>query len=105
MTDGGGRPIAVEVYGGNTGDPSTVVDQVHKLRERFHLSRVVLVGDRGMQTQPQIEQLKAYPPMGWITALTSVAIRGLLAEGWLQLSLLDEKNFWRSNRRPIPESG
>jgi transposase len=93
MTDGEGRPIAVEVYGGNTGDPTTVVDQGNKLRERFHLSRVVLVGDRGMLTQPQMEKLKAHPPMGWITALTSVAIRGWLAEGSLQLSLLDEKNL------------
>src|SRR5205814_10640164 len=52
MTDGEGRPIAVEVYPGNTGDPTTVVDQVDKLRDRFQLSRVVLVGDRGMLTQP-----------------------------------------------------
>src|SRR5271169_53315 len=88
-----GLPIAVEVYPGNTGDPSTVVDQVNKLREQFHLSRVVLVGDRGMLTQLQIDKLKAHPQMGWITALTSVAIRGLLAEGALQLSLLDEKNL------------
>ena len=93
MTDHEGRPIAVDVYRGNTGDPTTVVDQVNKLRERFGLSRVVLVGDRGMLTQPQIEKLKAYPQMGWITALTSVAIRGLLAEGSLQLSLLDETNL------------
>src|SRR6266481_5686770 len=93
MTDREGRPIAVTVYGGNTGDPTTVADQVNKLRERFHLSRVVLVGDRGMLTQTQIEKLKAYPQMGWITALTSVAIRGLLAEGSLQLSLLDEQNL------------
>ena len=93
MTDHEGRPIAVEVYPGNTGDPTTVVDQVNKLRERFRLSRVVLVGDRGMLTQPQIEKLKAHPQMGWITALTNVAIRGLLAEGALQLSLLDEKNL------------
>jgi transposase len=87
------RVRPVEVYPGNTGDPTTVVDQVNQLRERFHLSRVVLVGDRGMLTQPQIDKLKAHPPMGWITALTSVAIRGLLAEGSLQLSLLDEKNL------------
>jgi transposase len=93
MTDGEGRPIAVDVYRGNPGDPTTVVDQVNKLRERFHLSWVVLVGDRGMLTQPQIEKLKAHPQMGWITALTSVAIRGLLAEGCLQLSLLEEKNL------------
>jgi transposase len=93
LTDPEGRPIAVEVYRGNTGDPTTVVDQVNKLRERFQLSRVVLVGDRGMLTQPQIDKLKAHPEMGWITALTSVAIRGLRTEGSLQLSLLDEKNL------------
>jgi len=93
MTDSEGRPLAVEVYAGNTGDPTTVVDQVNKLRQRFGLSRVVLVGDRGMLTQPQIDKLQAHPQMGWITALTSVAIRGLLAEGSLQLSLLDEKNL------------
>jgi transposase len=93
MTDHEGRPVAVEVYAGNTGDPTTVVDQVNKLRQRFHLSRVVLVGDRGMLTQPQIKKLKAHPEMGWITALTSVAIRGLRAEGCLQLSLLDQQNL------------
>ena len=90
MTNGDGCPIAVEVY---AGDPTTVVDQVNKLRERFGLSRVVLVGDRGMLTQPQLDKLKTDPQMGWITALTSVAIRGLLAEGSLQLSLLDGKNL------------
>ena len=93
MTDGEGRPIAVEVYPGNTGDPSTVPDQVEKLRTRFQLSRVVLVGDRGMLTQPQIDKMKSAAGLGWITALTSVAIRGLLARGELQLSLLDEQNL------------
>jgi transposase/ribosomal protein L35 len=93
MTDSIGRPIAVDVYPGNTGDPTTVVDQVNKLRERFQLSRVVLVGDRGMLTQPQIEQIKAHPQLGWITALTSKAIRGLLVQGALQLSLLDQQNL------------
>ena len=93
MTDGEGRPIAVEVYPGNTGDPTTVADQVEKLRDRFHLSRMVLVGDRGMLTQPQIDKMKMHPGLGWITALTSVAIRGLLEAGALQLSLLDETNL------------
>jgi transposase len=83
----------VEVYPGNTGDPTTVPDQVDKLRERFQLSRVVLVGDRGMLTQPQIDKMKLHPGLGWITALTSVALRGLLATGALQLSLLDETNL------------
>ena len=93
MTDGEGRPIAVEVYPGNTGDSTTVADQVEKLRDRFQLSRVVLVGDRGMLTQPQIDKMKMHPGLGWITALTSVAIRGLLETGALQLSLLDETNL------------
>jgi transposase len=93
MTDGEGRPIAVEVYPGNTGDPTTVVDQVEKLRQKFGLSRVVLVGDRGMLTPPQIEKLKEHPGWGWITALTSGAIRRLVEKGALQLSLLDEKNL------------
>lgn len=93
MTDGEGRPIAVEVYAGNTGDPTTVVDQVEKLRERFGLSRVVLVGDRGMLTQPQIDKMKVHPGLGWITALTSGAVRDLLQQGNLQLSLLDNTNL------------
>ena len=93
MTDQAGRPVAVEVYAGNTGDPSTVSDQVEKLRQRFGLERVVLVGDRGMLTQPQINKLRAHPGMGWITALTSGAIRELVQKGALQLSLLDEQNL------------
>jgi transposase len=93
LTDIQGCPVAVEVYPGNTGDPTTVPDQVDKLRKDFQLTRVVLVGDRGMLTEPKIEKLKAHPGMGWITALTSVAIRRLVAEGSLQLSLFDEKNL------------
>jgi len=93
MTDGEGRPVAVEVYPGNTGDPTTVGDQVEKLRQRFGLERVVLVGDRGMLTPPQIDKLQKHPGLGWITALTSGAIRELVAKGTLQLSLLDQKNL------------
>ncbi len=93
MTDGEGRPLAVEVYPGNTGDPTTVSDQVEKLRQRFALERVVLVGDRGMLTLPQIAKLREHPGMGWITALTSGAIRTLVEKGALQLSLLDQKNL------------
>jgi transposase len=93
MTDGEGCPVGVEVYPGNTGDPTTVDDQVEKLRQRFGLERVVLVGDRGMLTPPQIDKLRAHPGMGWITALTSGAIRTLVEKGALQLSLLDQKNL------------
>ena len=90
VTDGEGRPVAVEVY---PGDPTTVGDQVEKLRQRFGLQRVVLVGDRGMLTPPQIDKLQQHPGFGWITALTSGAIRELVAKGALQLSLLDQKNL------------
>lgn len=93
MTNGQGCPVAVSVYAGNTGDPTTVGDQIEKLGEKFGLERVVLVGDRGMLTQPQIDKLKQHAGMGWITALTSSAIRSLVDEGALQLSFLDEKNL------------
>jgi len=93
LTDEAGRPVAVEVYPGNTGDPSTVPDQVEKLRKRFGLCRVVLVGDRGMLTQTQIDKLRDYPGLGWISALRSRAIRKLVNGGSLQMSLFDDKNL------------
>lgn len=93
MTDDAGRPVSVEVYEGNTGDPTTVADQADKLRQNFGLSSVVLVGDRGMLTQTQVKELKKHPGLGWITALRSAAIRKLVNSGALQLSLFDEKNL------------
>jgi transposase len=93
LTDAQGRPVAVEVYPGNTGDPTTVPDQVDKLRERFGLSRVVLAGDRGMLTQTQIEHLKEHPGLGWISCLRSGAIRQLLDDGRLSCSLFDKRNL------------
>lgn len=93
LTDADGCPVAIEIYPGNTGDPATVPDQVDKLRKQFGFSRVVVVGDRGMLTQPQIDRIKQHPEMGWITALTSVAVRNLVDKEALQLSLFDEKNL------------
>jgi transposase len=83
LTDADGRPVAVHVYPGNTADPKTVPDQVETLTKRFGLSRVVLVGDRGMLTQTQIDVLKKHPGLGWISALRSGSIRRLLAAGHL----------------------
>ena len=103
MTNGQGCPVAVSVYAGNTGDPATVSDQIEKLREKFRLERVILVGDRGMLTQPQIDKLKQHAGMGWITALTSTAIRGLVDQGALQLSLLDDKNLAEITAPEYPE--
>jgi transposase len=93
LTDGQGRPVAVEVYPGNTGDPTTVPDQVQKLRQQFGLQRVVLVGDRGMLTQTQINRLKEYPQLGWISALRSESIRQLIARGAIQPSLFDQQDL------------
>jgi len=93
MTNAEGCPIAVQVYEGNTADPATVADQVEKLRGDFSLKRVLLVGDRGMLTQTQIEILKQHPGLGWISALRSRAIRDLVRQGHIQLSLFDERNL------------
>jgi hypothetical protein len=93
LTDADGRPVAVEVYEGNTADPTTVPDQVEKLRKRFSLERVVLVGDRGMLTETQIGKLKQHPGLGWVSALRAGAIRELADSGTMQLSLFDEQNL------------
>jgi hypothetical protein len=93
MTDTEGRPLAIDVFPGNTGDPTTVAAQVDKLTARFELSRVVLVGDRGMLTETQIRNLQQRPGLGWISALRSGAIRKLLDSGALQRSLFDQKNL------------
>ena len=91
LTDSEGRPVAVDVYPGNTGDPTTLADQVDKLRQRFGLERVVL--DRGLLTRTQLGTLKQYPGLGWISALRSAEVRRLVESGCLQLSLFDHQNL------------
>ncbi len=93
VADREGRPVAVEVFPGNTGDPATVDVQVEKLRQRFGLEQVVLVGDRGMLTSARITKLQELGGIGWISALRSVQIRGLVESGDLQLGLFDERNL------------
>lgn len=93
LTDADGRPVAVQVYPGNTGDPKTVPDQVEALTKRFGLTRVVLVGDRGMLTQTQIDVLKKHPGLGWLSALRSGSIRRLLADGHLVKSDLETQRL------------
>jgi transposase len=93
LCDADGRPVAVQVYPGNTADPATVPDQAQKLRHRFGLERVTLVGDRGMLTQTQIDKLRAYPGLSWISALRSKSIGALVHSGSLQLSLFDERDL------------
>jgi hypothetical protein len=88
-----GRPVAVEVFEGNTGDPTTVAAQVRKLQQRFDLQRVVLVGDRGMLTQARIEKDLRPAGLDWISALRAPAVRGLVDGGALQLSLFDDRDL------------
>jgi hypothetical protein len=94
LTNAEGCPVATEVFAGNTGDPTTVLSQVKKLRERFGLERVVLVGDRGMITSARIEQdLRQAEGMEWITALRGPAIRKLADSGTIDMSLFDERDL------------
>jgi transposase len=94
LTNAEGCPVAVEVFEGNTGDPKTVASQVSKLRKRFHLERVVLVGDRGMLTSARIrEDLSTAEGVDWITALRTEQIRALVSGGTLQLSLFDQRDL------------
>jgi Transposase DDE domain len=89
-----GCPIAVEVFAGDTADPATLAAQVAKLRQRFRLGRVVLVGDRGMITAARIEQDLKPAGLDWITALRAPAIQALAADGGpLQLSLFDQRDL------------
>jgi hypothetical protein len=88
-----GCPVAVEVFEGNTADPMTLATQIDKLKERFGLSRVVLVGDRGMITSARIRDELKPAGLDWITALRAPQIRALLDTGAFQLSLFDERDL------------
>ena len=88
-----GCPIAVEVFDGNTADPNTVGPHIEKLRQRFALSRVVLVGDRGMLTEARIREEVAPAGLDWISALRAPAIRELMSSGAVQRSMFDETDL------------
>jgi len=89
-----GCPVAVEVFEGNTADPATLAAQIDKLRQRFKLQRVVMVGDRGMLTDARIEETLRPAGLDWITALRAPAIKTLAAEGGpLQPSLFDDRDM------------
>src|SRR4030088_11627 len=88
-----GCPVAIEVFEGNVGDPSTLQTQITKLKERFELDRVVLVGDRGMITEARIRETVKPAGLDFITALRAPAIRKLVDAGELQLSLFDDRDL------------
>ncbi len=94
MTDPEGRPVSVEVFAGNTADPTAFIAAVDKVRARFGLTDVVLVGDRGMITTARIKALQQIGGLGWVTSLRAPAVAALAAaDGPLQLSLFDESNL------------
>lgn len=94
VTDRRGCPVAVSVFDGNISDPCTVMTQVDKVRNSFGIDRMVLVGDRGMLSQKQINELKEKGGVDWITAVKSGAIRKLINNESLQLGLFDERNLF-----------
>ena len=93
MTDVDGRPISIEVFAGNTGDPAAFVDAVGIMRDRFGLKELITVGDRGMITHARIEALRDLGGAKWITCLRAPQIRTLAEGGFLQLGLFDEMNI------------
>ena len=88
-----GRPVAVEVFAGNTADPTAFISAAAAVRQRFGLGDVVMVGDRGMITTARIDALRTVGGLGWITSLRAPAIRLLAEGGALQMSLFDEANL------------
>jgi transposase len=88
-----GCPVAIEVFDGNTGDPTTLAPRIEKLKQRFHLDHVVLVGDRGLITEARITEDIQSAGLDWITALRGPAIKDLLNSGALQLTLFDQRDM------------
>jgi len=93
LTSKDGIPVAIEVFKGNTGDPATVAAQVTKVKDRFGISRVVLVGDRGMLTAARLREDVAPAGLDWITALRAPQVKKLVRDGDLQLTLFDVQDL------------
>ena len=94
LTDPAGRPVAIRVFPGNTGDPTAFIDAVKIVQEKFKLTTMVMVGDRGMITTARIDALREHTDLGWLTALRAPAIAKLAADDQpLQLSLFDEQDL------------
>jgi transposase len=102
MTDPRGCPVAVSVFEGNTADCETLTPQVARLKDALGIARFVVVGDRGMISQKGIDELKTLPGVGWITAMKSAQIRGLVEAGGLQLGLFDERNLFEFTHPDYP---
>jgi len=93
LTSKDGIPVAIEVFAGNTGDPATVAARVTRVKERFGITRVVLVGDRGMLTAARLREDVRPAHLDWITALRAPQVKALVRDGDLQLSLFDAQDL------------
>ena len=93
LTSKNGVPVAIEVFAGNTGDPKTVASQVDKVKDRFGITRIVLVGDRGMLTAARLREDVRPEGLDWITALRAPQVKKLVRGGDLQLTLFDEQDL------------
>jgi hypothetical protein len=93
LTSKDGIPVAIEVFAGNTGDPKTVASQVEKLKNRFGITKVVLVGDRGMLTAARLREDVRPARLDWITALRAPQVKALVRDGDLQLTLFDQTDL------------
>ena len=102
LTDERGRPVAVSVFKGNTGDPKTLMPQVHKVKEDFGIKTMVIVGDRGMITQTQIDEIKTIDGVDWIAALKPAGIKELVEGGNMQMELFDKRNLFEITHPDYP---
>ena len=93
LTSPEGIPVAIEVFAGNTGDPTTVAAQVTKVKDRFGITKVVLVGDRGMLTAARLREDVRPAKLDWITALRAPQVKALVRDGDLQLTLFDQADL------------
>jgi hypothetical protein len=99
-----GCPVAVEVFSGNTADPKTLTPQVEKVRQKFGLSRVIFVGDRGMLTSARLrEDFQGVEGLGWISALRTTEIKKLVAGPDFQFSLFDDQDFGEVQSPEFPD--
>jgi len=102
LTDARGCPVSISVFPGNSGDPKTLMPQVKKVKEQFKLDNLVLVGDRGMISQTQIDKLIKVDGINWITALRSGQIRKLVEDGTIDMSLFDERDLIEFTHSDFP---
>ncbi|MEA3381931.1 MAG: transposase, partial [Pseudomonadota bacterium] len=93
---------AISVFDGNTGDPKTVMPQVDKMQDNFDIEEFVLVGDRGMLTQKQIDELREISGVDWIGALRPEAIKKLIGDGAIQMGLFDKRNIFEFAHPDFP---